>query len=408
MPGFHSFAIGFLAVVFCLQPVFLSFSGVRWGALNNLAAEVPRQTLDSVSIVDARIGKAPRNLATRRPVNSLALNREQRQEHHLGALFGVYRRRSFHSLAAGVEAPQDWKRLHEELEDVYPTWPADWGGAFVLEVAVEAMDDGSAWWLRLIETACERFRAEGPGTPFERSWHLALFAAAERYGHELPVSVPQRSHDVPISIVDHLKHALERFPEDDRLALTSLRIAPGRGVHKWIAERRVQLANPDPGRATRRIQEAVDRRLDEVADDFLALAESATVGHEARIRAGYVYLVGGRPEDALEQLASATDAPEARWRYLAHLLTARAHAAREHDDAAVEAARLAVEALPEADAGRRLLASLLFAAGQQDEAVAIVEALLGRPPREDPWDWFPFGDGYLWPARRDAMREMLR
>ena len=255
-------------------------------------------------------------------------------------------------------------------------WPLEAKAAFLLETADAALQRKpltvrTGPEVDLFEDACKAVRQLPPQGQFEAAWHAAA------------LSVLSARYASGTSIDDHLKHIRGRFDEG-RMAL----IRAMRGERSRM------------GRAE--IRDVV--KLFEDARRFESVRAEATVRQAA--------LLGtwGQHAEALPLLAMIEGLSDDPWlRYMAALMTGRSLEALGRRSDALLAYRAAVNLHVNGKAARLALASMVFGAGEREEADRLVsEALSEYPGPPDPWKEFPGGDFRLLEVRRAAMREQFR
>ncbi len=281
-------------------------------------------------------------------------------------------------------------------------WPSATKAAFLLETADVALQR-KALTVRtgpevaLFEDACKAVRQLPLQGQFEAAWQaMALSVLSARYA-----SV--------ISVADHLKHIRGRFDEG-RMAL--IRAMPGER-NAWYEATQVQptLVSPaehDIGFAQRSRTGRAGMR--DVVKLFEAARRYESVRAEATLRQAAVLATWDQHGDALPLLATVEVLSDDPWlRYMAGLLSGRSMEAVGRVSDAQVAYRSAVSLQANGKAARLALASMVFGAGQREQADRLVgEALSERAGPPDPWKEFLLGDFRFLEVRRAAMRGQLR
>lgn len=264
--------------------------------------------------------------------------------------------------------------------------------------------------LRVLESACGLLRKGAP-SEFERRWMLAsssLFLRIDfenNYGRD-GVAGPKTNPPSPNAMA-HVRHALDRFPQEPRLRLAqilqrpeayALTSRPGVDPDRLV---RVPSASSLPGppgapRITRTINE------------LLALSGDAEAGAEALTHAGLLQFhlkqFAASGETLTRATRQATDPFVSNLAWLALGLTLDAEG---RDAEATEAYRQAVAALPRARASAVQLASHLAAQGRRQEASATVARAFGPSPLDlEPWR-HPIAPDRLTPGDVRLLRTML-
>lgn len=321
------------------------------------------------------------------------------------ALFAEYRARRFDEVTSGLARVENWTAFVDAVDERLGDWPADWAEAFALETA-RAMLEASSYDVgrtgnlpvRLVQDAYERLRQSHPPSRFERQWVLARYAVQHGVAPELPS---------PLSVDwNFTERVRERFPRDQRIKFAGV-VSEERFIGDWLYTVGVEVARPLS--LNRRLaNEAGHAFMEHLAEEYGALAHASGVGAEAQLRAGYLLLVGGAPERALDWLDGVRDVND-RWVvYLAHLFRGRALAELERYDEAAAAQRAALRVWPGAQSAHRSLVAALYLAGRQDDSATEARRLLSmEADLRDPWFWYPYGlfrsiDDYT-----ERMREAL-
>jgi tetratricopeptide (TPR) repeat protein len=255
----------------------------------------------------------------------------------------------------------------------------------VLESAAGLPADRYRDGLRLIEWACGALR-KSPASEFERRWMLASasrFLRIDFERHYHAESHPAGTLPTP-NALSHVRHALDRFPQEPRLRLArllqrpeayALTSRPGVDPDKLVRAPQQQGGPPGKPRIARTITE------------LIALAGDPAVGAEALAHVGLLQFHLKQFTASRETLARAarqsTDPFVSNLVWLSLGLTLDAEG-RESE--ATEAYRNAVAALPRARASAIQLASHLAVLGQRQEAAAIVAGAFGPDPLDvEPW-----------------------
>jgi tetratricopeptide (TPR) repeat protein len=281
--------------------------------------------------------------------------------------------------------------------------------AFLLELTHARLETDWGRLDDLIEFACVDLRTVNPASPFELAWHRASVALAGRARARLWLlgPYPQLPHQPPRRRAPpaerdpspkHLKHALERFPEDPTLRLDL--------IAAWMWGR-----DDEPARNTRRLDFALSRStvLQEAIVSLQPLVDEATVGAEALVRIAQVQFASGEPDLALETLrrAQPREGPPAI-RFLSFFSAGRALEALGRPKEAVEAYLRALEIVPGAESASIALASLEFVTGDREKAVSLFSQAFAKPITvADPGRVVGYGSFMHWPHLKQAMRAEL-
>jgi tetratricopeptide (TPR) repeat protein len=320
------------------------------------------------------------------------------------ALFNAYRQRQFAAFTAELARVQDFGELRKQIAREGKAWPPEAKAAFLLETADAALQRKpltvrTGPEVDLFEDACKAVRQLPPQGQFEAAWHAAA------------LSVLSARYASGTSIDDHLKHIRGRFDEG-RLAL--IRAMPGER-NAWYEATQVQSTLPKSGPEpmegflpSRSRMGRADMR--DVVKLFEAARRFESVRAEATVRQAALLATWGQHAEALPLLAMIERLSDDPWlRYMAALMTGRSLEALGRRNDALLAYRAAVNLHVNGKAARLALASMVFGAGEREEADRLVsEALSEHPGPPDPWKEFLGGDFRLLEARRAAMREQLR
>jgi tetratricopeptide (TPR) repeat protein len=139
---------------------------------------------------------------------------------------------------------------------------------------------------------------------------------------------------------------------------------------------------------------------------FDALKDDLDVGAEARMRAGAVFLRGGKREIALKLFDEVESLTRDRYViFLARFFTARALEAERKFSEAEAAYRAAAATVPNAQSASTALAAALFRTDRRSEAQRIAgEMLQAQPPPADPWRTYLHADDRFWPELISRVR----
>jgi len=241
---------------------------------------------------------------------------------------------------------------------------------------------------RLIEWGCARFRKRAETTPSERWWQLGAIAVAERAeDHEFLISDTRPISNKDADIV-HLRHALDRFPDEPRFLLVKA-IAL-----EW--------------RTWPEIPRGAPRFVAPAIEEFERLLQHEAIGAEANVRLASLFARVGNTERALSMLTAVEDQTRDKYLiYLARFFRGRIHESAGRREEALTAYRGAVATMPGAQAASLALASLLAAGDRRDEAAELVDRTLNAPSF-DPWRGYADADDRFWPEIIAKLRRDIR
>ena len=285
--------------------------------------------------------------------------------------------------------------------------------ALLIEFAAARYESDGYRFLDLIEWMCIQLRAAGPPTEFERVWHAASHALAGRSRSRtwmlgeyarLPQQKPStaKPSDPQHPPAEHLKHALERFPDDPHFQLSRL-VA-------WTWGRDSEPMR-NGGDRVREIIEGVNGRARSAPQlDAVVALEPLTkipaVAAEAWVRTGIMQFVIGDFAAALKSFEAAQPvATETSMKYLAHFYAGRALEASSRTDSAIDEYRRALEIVPDAESATVAMTSLQFARDERDDAIAQINRVFNkRPGPPDPGRLVGYGSF----IRFDKLKHDLR
>ena len=236
----------------------------------------------------------------------------------------------------------------------------------------------------LIEWGCQLFRRDSTPRPAERLWQLAALAVAERAEDpEFLMGTAGGPIGNPGVEVYHLRHVLERFPNEARVTLA---YAVSLEWRTWSqAERK-----PSPSNVP---------RLRAAKEAFEALQPEEEITAEVGLRLGVIHLRARDLDEALtrfERVESSTRDPYLI--YLARYFSAQAFEAKGREADAMRAYGRALATVPHAQSAALPFAAFLFKADRRAEAYDIIDgALTPNPPAADPWRAYADADGRFWP-----------
>jgi hypothetical protein len=289
------------------------------------------------------------------------------------ALLDRYERGERDAVVDELTVARDVAGITKDLEKLGPAWTRERGpnqvhrrqivaATFALETAVphfwpEEVDP-------LIEWGCQLLRQGGPPDATERLWErasVAIFGRARDDGRLVTRAGPGAALGSRLPParrpVDHIAHALLRFPDEPRFRLAqAMRFAvsadtePPRDA-EWVATDKLSKNSEAAilrGRATQAIQM------------FQPLVDVPTLRAEAELRIGYLWLVLHEPGIALGHFDRARDPEDAFVAYLAWFLGGRASDALSRRDEADAMYRSALQVIPHAQSAADALAANPF------------------------------------------------
>ena len=235
---------------------------------------------------------------------------------------------------------------------------------------------------QLIEWGCALLRTEPAATPIERWWQLGAMAVGHRsedfeflVGNPIKTDgrgIPEGAIGNPQDEIEHLNHAMERFPDEPRFVLG------GAIALEW-------------------------RFGDEARPLFESLKDHIDVGPEATLRLGALtFRLGERqrggldPLDVFERVETQTRDPYLI--FLARFFSGQELERKRRVSDAERAFRGAAAAVPHAQSATMALAALLFRSERRTEAHRLASDMLAaRPPPPDPWREYVHADDRFWP-----------
>jgi VWFA-related protein len=270
---------------------------------------------------------------------------------------------------------------------------ADW--KWVQNVRGQNSPPDAIWWKApplIIEWGCEILRRSAAPTAAERLWHLATAAAVQRIGdHEFLIGSPSERRGNPEDEIEHLGHAIARFPDEPRFALAQ---AIGLERNTWtFRDGRTQTSS---------------RFLPAAANAFRQVLASEAIAGEAMARLGAVLVRQRRPDEALEWFEKAERASRDPFVvYLARYFRGQAFDRKGDLARAEEAYRAALAAIPRAQSATMALATVLARTNRPLEAGQFVEASLTEPIPADPWREYSAADARFWPLLIGRLRQEI-
>ncbi len=334
----------------------------------------------------------------------------------------------FEGVAAVLATPIDFEDLLKQLRADGPAWTTAKGDAnrerrelaaatFALEAAradewkewshrqrQQPIDDlGNVppdlfWWAPpplLIEWGCQLFGRDKTPRPVERIWQLAALAVAERAEDaEFLIGIGGEPLATYKRDVQHLNHALTRFPDEPRF-----RLAYGIALEWRTWPQRSRKPGLLPA-----------RRADAAMRAFEALEKEEDIGAEATLRLGVLQFRQGKLNDALERferVESSTREPYLI--YLARFFSAQLFEARGREADAYRAYGRALATVPHAQSAALPFAALLFKTDRRVEAFDVVAGALGPDPLPaDPWRGYGDADDRFWPQLLARLHALIR
>ena len=234
----------------------------------------------------------------------------------------------------------------------------------------------------LIEWGCALLRGSGKPTPAERWWHLAAVSVAQRRGdYEFLIGSPWDARDNPKDEIDHLKHAIGRFPNENRFALAQAIAVEWR---TWPTSLR------RPRTSSRNIPDAIAA--------FKGMRVDDDIGAEAQLRSGVLLFRSNSFSLAIEAFDDVETTTRDRYLiYLAKYFRGQAHERSKRFTDAERDYRGALATIPRAVSATMALAALLTRAERPGEASVIVDASLSANPQPvDPWRTYAAADDRFW------------
>ena len=326
----------------------------------------------------------------------------QSAEPTAAGLFNFYRQGQFEAFTGQLARVRDFGALRKQVAREGVDWPLEAKAAFLLETADAALQYKELTIrtgpeVELFEDACKAVRQLPPQGQFEAAWQAAAF------------SVLSARYAGVISVDDHLKHIRGRFDEG-RMAL----IRTMRGERNaWYEATQIQptLIGPDPMEGGLPPRSRLGRaEMRDVVKLFEVARRFESVRAEATLRQAALLATWDQHGEALPLLAAVESMSDDPWlRYMVALISGRILEATGRSKDAQAAYQSAVNLQPNGKAARLVLASMVFATGQREEADRLVaEALSERAGPPDPWKEFLTGDFRLLEVRRTAMRGQVR
>ena len=264
---------------------------------------------------------------------------------------------------------------------------------FALELGLAGIDTQWEITKSAVEWACSLLRRAGPPTDAERQWHLASLALLEAsFEPEALEKVRKEPRALPV----HLKHIVDRFPREPRLALARALL---REHEFWV----LHLEHLSGAQIH-------DDSVASIAIPALQLAaEHPDTRSEARLRLGFLEYRRGNLDAAFGHLQFAAEGTDDPTRvYLAHLFTGWAYEKGGRSADAIESFRKASAAVNGLSAALGL-GVRLYELDARDEADAVVKAALDPAQAvPDPWKVYGYGDFRRFPQLLARLRAMLQ
>ena len=135
----------------------------------------------------------------------------------------------------------------------------------------------------------------------------------------------------------------------------------------------------------------------------------AEAADEARVRAGWVLIQDGRPEEAIARLEAAKPHDDRDLQYWHALFLGRALSAADKTEASVTAYKAALELYPNAQSAGLGLAIALVRLYRFDEADEVARAVRSASVlTPDPWLYYPLGDERFTRTWIESLRAVVR
>jgi tetratricopeptide (TPR) repeat protein len=324
------------------------------------------------------------------------------------ALLDRYARGDFDRVTTALESFPTFEPLLKDLEDHAAAWIAAGGASdrarrelaaatFALEAA--RIGEWKAWktiqrvqveettysitlWdppALLVEWGCNLLRARPEPTEQEHLWHLAAMGVAERAeDFEFLVGYRALPRSFLTKVVDHVAHAIARFPSEPRFQLAY-------GIaNEWN----------DPLTAR---------------GSFTSLQDDVDSGGEATLRLGAMTLRSGDAAGAMALLTKTESLTRDPWViYLARYFAGQAAERLDRRADALRFYRGALDVMPRAQSASVALASLLFRGGERTEASSVIQTMLADGVlAPDPWRGYADADDRFWPQLNAALRQEI-
>ena len=265
----------------------------------------------------------------------------------------------------------------------------------------------------LVELGCKLLEGNDTGDAATELWYrtsVAVFVRTRDDGQLVTWGGPGKplgSRVAPARRqVDHVAHALRRFPKEPRFQLAAAELVavtadsePPRDA-EWVPTNVLDKRTPE---ALRRI------RAQQAIALFEPLRADKGLQSEADLRIGFLRFTLHEPQAALEAYARARRSDDPFIEYLSAFLSGRALDQLKKPGEAVERYREALTIIPRVQSATNALAASLFLAGKPDEAYALVaDALSAQPRPDDPWHHFGYGDLRFIPEMLVDLRAAIR
>jgi hypothetical protein len=238
----------------------------------------------------------------------------------------------------------------------------------------------------LLEWGCELMRQGHQPSATERLWFQASVAVAERAEDyefmvgdtKLDEMADRRVYEYNGDVIQHVRHAMLRFPQEPRFNLAQA-----------IAEE-----GHDPPAAVQR---------------FTLLQKDIDLRGEATVRLGVMAYWQRDDDRALDLLRRSEGLTRDPWLiYLARFVSGLIQERHGHSSDAESLYRRALMAVPRAESGVVSLAALLFRSDRREEAERLTQEMLAtRPAPADPWRGYADADDRFWPQLVGGLREAI-
>lgn len=315
------------------------------------------------------------------------------------------RRRKIAALVA-LEASLEMFRIDRGRIQQRP--PVDW-----------VISEPASW--TLLEKGCEIVRRSSP-SDFERVWLLAAAALVQGAQNSMSESTGVTLVQPVTMLYRHTSHALERFPNEPRLALAVMVMRPEvrrlpheASIDPELFTQGFHMGSPhdglrDPDQAARAAlkEHASGLRLQQAIEGLSALVNRPAIAPEVRLRRGMLYFTRGDVDEAFTDFIAASAAADPFVAYLGHVYRGLVFDARDERDAAMDAYSAALRAVPNARSGAVALIADLMLVGREEEANAAAVQAFSTPAPLDPWRYFSTGDYRFLPGYISELRTMVR